>query len=328
MKLPHKPTPNELLRAYDEGFEGWIWNKVIEELWEQFWSGRPELYSMSPKIKDTYAAVQRSYLWQYRHRLDPTAFDEEAQTTGDCTSHGDRNARDFTCAVEVFRNKNKTYKRSATEPTYGYRGFAGEGMDPARAAEFVTKVGFLHRELYNDTSKGINLDLRKYNANIGINWGRSGVPKNIQELCKLHNVGTHVRPTSAEQVADLLANGYAGHSGQNWGTSSRTNKDGINRRTTGWSHDMATGGFDFTKEIWKEEVFFVFNSWEDWNEPNPVWKAHEDILGPWITGCIIVPRDEYERYFVKSGSIHFYSDVDGFPVRELPDFTEGLLDVL
>lgn len=246
-----------------------------------------------------------------------------------CTSHGSRNARDFTRAVESFRSGAKSYgKRGATEPTYGARGWAGEGMDPTTAAKFETEVGFLFRDLYSDTSTGLNLDLRKYNANIGTNWGRKGVPENVKELCRKHKVGHSTRPRTSDEVADLLSQGFAGHSGQNWGTSSKQNKDGINRKSASWSHDMATGGFDFTKEIWKEEVFFVFNSWEDWNQPNPVWKAHEDVLGPWITGCIVIERSEYEKYFVKNGSIHFYSEVDGFPVRSLPDFSEGLSDVL
>lgn len=327
--LPHNPTPEELHKAYEDGFEGWLWNKEIEAKWEKFWEERPTLYTMNPELKDIHKEVGKAYLWQYRHKVDPRAFDEERQTTGDCTSHGSRNARDFTRAVESFRGNSKLYgKRSATEPTYGARGWTGEGMDPTDAARFETEVGFLFRELYNDPSTGLNLDLRKYNANIGINWGRSGVPENVKALCRKHKVGSSVRPTDSGEVADCLARGSAGHSGQSWGTSSKQPKDGINRKSASWGHDMATGGFDFTKEIWKEEVFFVFNSWEDWNEPNPVWLAHQDVLGPWITGCIVIAREEYERYFVKSGSIHFYSAVDGFPLTSLPDFSEGLLDVL
>ena len=236
-----------------------------------------------------------------------------------CTSHGDRNARDITRSVEILNGDSEQYyKRGATEPTYGARGHSGQGMDPYRAAKFVTEWGFLFRESYRDSSKGITLDLSKYNANIGINWGRSGVPQDIKELCKQYNVGEFISPKTAEEALDLLAAGKACHSGQSWGTSDSQRSDGINRKSDSWSHDMATGGYDLTREFFKEEVVFVHNSWGRWNEPNPVWLAHEDVYGKWIPGTMAIPLSEWEDYFVNSGSIHFYSDVKGFPISELP----------
>jgi hypothetical protein len=210
------------------------------------------------------------------------------------------------------------YKRTATEPTYGARGHAGQGMDPYRAAKFETEYGFLFRENYRESSLGINLDLSTYNSNIGHNWGRSGVPDNIKELCKRYSIGEWYQPKNLVETMDLLASGKAGHSGQNWGTSDNQRADGINRKSGSWSHDMATEGYDFTREFFKEDVFFVPNTWGGWNEPNPVWLAHQDVYGPWIPGMIVVPASEYEDYFVNSGSIHFYSDVKGFPIRDLP----------
>lgn len=320
--LPHRPSPQQLLEAYNDGFEGWLWNKEIEEKWENFCGASPGLYEINPDIKDLHKKVGRALLFRSREKFDPGAYGQEAQTTGDCVSMGDRNARDTSRAVEADRGQSERYyKRGATEPTYGARGHRGQGMDPTMAAEFVTEYGWLFREVYDD----IHVDLSKYNASIGANWGGSGVPDRVKEKCKDHNVGQWTRPGKLEEALDCIAAGYAGHSGQRWGTSSRQPKDGINRKSAGWNHDMGTVGYDLTEEFFKEQVLFVPNSWAEWNEPNPVWLANQDVYGPWIPGMIVVPIHEYEDYFVNSGSIHFYSDIKGFEVKELPSIVSGVL---
>jgi hypothetical protein len=324
--LPHKQSTEAVIKAYQDGLEGWIWNIQVEREWEKFWSGRPSLYTTNQNLKDLHKKHPRIMLWKYREKFDPKAFDEEAQTTGDCVSHGSRNARDITRSVEVARGDSAIYyKRGATEPTYGARGHGGQGMDPTRATEFEMEHGFLFREPYRFPDLGVSVDLSKYNSNIGSNWGRSGVPDGIKELCKQYQVGDNARPTDVEAVMDLLANGNAGHSGQSWGCSSSQPKDGINRKSAGWNHDMATSGYDYSEEYFKEPVIFVNNSWGKWNQPNPVWMANQDVYGPWISGMIVIAVEEYERYFVKSGSIHFYSEIKGFPNKELPWIESGVI---
>ena len=84
---------------------------------------------------------------------------------------------------------------------------------------------------------------------------------------------------------------------------------------------MATVGFDQSGDIWDEVVVFVVNSWGNWNKRNSRWD--DDALGPWITGMMVIPINEYERYFVRSGSIDFYSRVNGFVMSHLPDYGFG-----
>lgn len=305
---------------YVDGLQGWIWNDKVAEEWKNFCSSFTDVYTLNPEIKDLHKERPRALLYLARQKFDPGAFSQEAQTVGDCTSHGSRGARDISRSVEIMNGDSEQYyKRSATEPTYGMRGHMGHGMDPYTAAKFETEFGFLFREAYSDSVKGISLDLTKYNANIGTNWGRTGTPGPIKELCKQYNVGRYTNAKGKNQALDLLASGHACHSGQQWGTSSSQNGDGINRcGWDKWSHDMATGGYDLTCEFFKEEIAIVHNSWGNWNEPNPIWLEHEDVYGEWIPGTIIVPISEWEDYFVEQGSMFFYSDVNGFPISELP----------
>lgn len=316
--FPRRPTPQAIHRAYNTGYPFWRFTRDDERALEDLYtSGPPVLFSdVCPHLAGA-GEGKRALLYRSRALYDPGAFSQEPQTTGDCVSHGDRNARDVTRAVEIHikGEPEEYFRRGATEPTYGARGWTGEGMDPATATRFVHEVGWLPRDDY----PGV-VDLSKYDSRIGTNWGGRGVPEEVKQLCRAHRVGRDIVPRSAGEARDLLASGYAGHSGQNWGTAARTKSDGLNRRAAGWNHDMATVGMDFTRDLWSVEVFFVPNSWGAWNEPNPVWMQHQDILGPWIPGMIVVPADEYERYFVRSGSISFYADIVGVPRKPLPDW--------
>lgn len=306
-------TPNAIWLAYEEGLPGCHHN---QETLDEFWASQPDAYftDACPHLAGT-GTGKRALLWRSRELYDPGAFGRESQTTGDCVSHGSRNARDTTRAVEIHIQKQpeEYFLRGATEPTYGARGHGGEGMDPARASRFERDTGWLYRQKYDGV-----VDLSKYDSDIGSRWGRGGVPDEVKILCNKFKVGRFILPVLVSDCMDLMANGYAGHSGQSWGTGSLPSSDGLNRKKGSWNHDMATVGYDDTKEVFPETCFFVANSWGAWNQQNPKWD--ERVLGPWIPGMIVVPADEYERYFIDSGSIFYYADIDGVPAKTLPDW--------
>lgn len=262
---------------------------------------------------------KRALLFRSRELFDPGAFGQESQTDGDCTSHGDRSARDTTRCVEIhIKGELERYVgRGATEPTYGYRGHSGAGMDPARAARFVTEYGYAIRKQYP------GLDLSVYDSSIGANWGRRGVPDDVKDICDDFPVGEYVMPDSADEAMALFYNGFACHSGQNVGFADTTNSSGIHNRKGSWNHDMATLGYDDTREIWPTRVYFVVNSWGKWNKQWDKWVRDSElqkILGPPIDGMMTVRSDIWEQYFLGGRSIYFYSNITGFPIQKLPDF--------
>lgn len=266
---------------------------------------------------------KRALLWRSREKYDPGAFAEEAQTTGDCVSQGDRNARDTTRCVEIHikGEPEEYFKRGATEPTYGMRGHTGEGMDPYLASRFVTQYGYLVRDDY-----GV-VNLTKYDSRIGTKWGRGGCPKEVLDLCSEFPVGEYLEPGGYKEALALFFNGYSGHSGQNIGFRNRPNGQGIHEPGGTWNHDMATVGYDDTKEIWPTRVYFVQNSWGDFNEQYDTWKRDTElqkILGPPMPGMIVVAGDVWEKYFMRN--FMFYSDIKGFPSQTIPDYgTEEFL---
>jgi len=141
-------TPGQIVAAYENGLPGWQFN---QETMDALMADRKAL--LFAEVAPHLAGVgkgKRALLWRSREKYDPGAFGQESQTTGDCVSHGSRNAREVTRSVEIHikREPEEFYKRTATEPTYGARGHGGQGMDPAQATRFENDFGFLFRQKY------------------------------------------------------------------------------------------------------------------------------------------------------------------------------------
>lgn len=309
-------SPKALLHAYqNEGMVGYIDSPRDRVL---FLESQPQGVYAEPNIAGS-AKGKRACLWQYLQRLDAKAYTER-QTEPDCTSHASRNARDTTRAVEILvkGEPESFYQRGATEPTYGARGHGGAGMSPARAASFEKDTGFLVRKKYDA------VDLTKYNGAIGARWGRGGVPAEVQELCQHNRVNTIRQIRSIADAKDALFNGYALMSGQYAAWDSKPNKDHVHRRVSpGWSHAMATVGFDDSKSFWPFTVFFIVNSWAKWNQAPQEWPKD---MPAWVPGMIVTTEDDW-AVCVEAQDCYAYGSVDGFPPQRLPDFGAiGLLN--
>jgi len=305
-------TPDRIVAAYEHGLPGWQFDP---DTMDTLMADRKALLfaEAAPHLAGA-GKGKMALLWRSREKYDPGAFGQESQTTGDCVSHGSRNAREVTRSVEIHikREPEEFFLRTATEPTYGARGHGGQGMDPAQATRFENDFGFLFRQEYPFA------DLSVYDSRIGSGWGSRGVPEVVREECRKHNVGQWVAPETAEEVKDLLYSGYALHSGQNFGVRPTSDSRGIAVPGGSWSHDMATVGYDDTRQVYPVCVFLVANSWGRWNQPPKVWP--EDRYGPWPEGSFWVAEDVYARYFVGSRSIFAYCDIRGVPQKKLPDY--------
>lgn len=308
-------TPHALMRAYEDGMPGYIMDMRAKH---EFLDGQKYQYFDEPNIKGS-GIGKRALLWQYAKKLDSRCFTER-QTTGDCVSHGSRNARDISRAVEILVKKEPEdwFRMGATEPTYGARGHGGEGMSPARASQFERDFGFLARTKY----EGV-VDLTNYNGSIGSRWGSSGVPENVKELCKKHKVGVISCVKTQADLMDAMFNGYAAHSGQFAAWDATSNSKGIHGRASGgWAHDMATVGYDDTKEFFPFRVWMIMNSWGPWNQKPKAWPKE---YGEWVPGMILTSADDYD-VCVDSADCWTYGSIEGYPPQRLPDYgTIGLL---
>lgn len=233
----------------------------------------------------------------------------ESQTTGDCVSHSTRNAVDVTRAVEIDINgEAESFEyRGATEGIYQSRGHYGQGMSCSRAASYVSEIGgLLIRKNYGE------IDLSKYNSSIG---ARHQIPDSIYEdEAKKNPVSTVSLVSTVEEARDALANGYGLSCCSDLGFSEVRDENGIARRSGSWSHAMAWIACDDTREIYDETLFLVQNSWGKWNS-GP--KRHGQPDGSfWI-------REKDARAILNSDGSFAFSNVVGFPARQLPNYGLG-----
>ena len=178
-------SPKTLYDMYNEGFSGCIYEpEHLEKLMSKL--KYPYFGDANDFIKDT-GKGKLSTPFKSVLKFDKAAY-EERQTTGDCVSHGTRNAVDITRAIEIHINHEREawIARGATEAIYGSRGHGGQGMSCSRAAEFVNKIGGV---LIRKNYEGV-IDLSKYNSSIGSRWGSSGVPEAVKQIGQKHQIKT------------------------------------------------------------------------------------------------------------------------------------------
>ena len=300
-----KFSPQELYQNYRQGFSGCLWEEhVYEELIQT--SKYAYFKEGSKKIKNS-GKGKLSTPFKSVLKFDKKAFDER-QTTGDCVSHGTRNACDLSRAVEIDIKKERKgwVIRGATEAIYGARGHGGQGMSCARAATFVSESGgIVLRKNYPGVA-----DFTKYNGNLGAGQGARGLPDKVIDVANDHQVKTVSLVRTVEEARDALANGYGLAVCSNVGFSNKRDKNGIAKRSGSWAHCMAWVACDDTGS---EPLFLVQNSWGKWNDGgHPEW-------GPIPDGSFLITSDVAAGMLAQNGSYAF-SDFDGFPVQKLPDY--------
>jgi hypothetical protein len=298
-------SSKQLYEMYANGFNGCIdepdhYEKLMHELKYPYFGDASRSIKNSGKGK--LSTPFRSVL-----RFDQLAY-EERQTTGDCVSHGTRNAVDLTRAVEIHVEKEKEawIARGATEAIYGSRGHGGQGMSCSRAAEFVNKIGGV---LVRKNYEGI-IDLTKYNSTIGSRWGSSGVPESVKKLAQKHQIQTVSNIQSVEEARDALANGYGLSVCSSYGFSNKRNDKGISNVSGSWAHCMAWIACDDTGS---EPLFLVQNSWGKWNGGgHPDWGKIPD-------GSFLITAD-VAAGMIRGGGAFAFSAFDGFPPQKLPNY--------
>jgi hypothetical protein len=298
-------SPQELYNNYRKGFSGCIWEQnIFDHLME---TSKYALFGdASKKIKNS-GKNKLSTPYKSVLKFDKNPYNER-QTTGDCVSHGTRNACDVSRAVEidVHGEREGWIARGATEAIYGARGWAGQGMSCARAAEFVSTVGGV---VVRQNYPGI-ADFTKYNGNLGAGWGGRGLPDKVIDLANNHQIKTVSLVRTIEEARDALSNGYGLAVCSNYGFSNKRDKKGFAAQSGSWAHCMAWIACDDTGN---EPAFLVQNSWGKWNDGgHPEW-------GPIPDGSFLIHANVAEGMLKQSGSYAF-SQFDGFPLQKLPSY--------
>ncbi len=298
-------SPQELYNNYRKGFSGCLWEQhVFDNLME---NSKYPLFGVASKRIKSSGKGKLSTPYKSVLKFDKSPYNER-QTTGDCVSHGTRNACDVSRAVEidVHSEREAWIARGATEAIYGARGHGGQGMSCSRAAEFVSKNGgIVLRKNYKDIA-----DFSKYNGNLGAGWGGRGLPDPVIDIANDHQIKTTSLVRTIEEARDALANGYGLAVCSNYGFSNKRDKKGIANTSGNWAHCMAWIACDDTGS---EPLFLVQNSWGKWNDGgHPEWGTIPD-------GSFLIRAEVAAGMLAANGSYAF-SNFDGFPVQKLPSY--------
>lgn len=298
-------SPQEWYTKYRNGYQGAIWNQYeFDHLMETL---KYPLFGDASKRITNSGKGKLSIPYKSVFKFDKNPYNER-QVTGDCVSHGTRNACDVSRAVEidVGGEREAWIARGATEAIYGARGWSGEGMTGSKAAEFVSKIGGI---LIRQNYKGV-VDLSKYNGMLGAGWGGRGVPDAVLDLANDHQIKTTSLVRTVEEARDALANGYGIAVCSNYGFNSTRDKKGFARQSGSWGHCMAWIACDDTNG---DTSFLVQNSWGKWNDGgHPDW-------GPIPDGSFLIHSDVAEGMLKQNGSYAF-SNFNGFPLQKLPNY--------
>jgi|TARA_Y100001937_G_scaffold52257_1_gene72350 hypothetical protein len=300
-------TPDELIKAYEDGFVGGECDP--EDVMALLGELPMPLFGAAAWDLDSSGAGKLSTPFKSLLKFVKDFGPSERQTTGDCVSHSTRNAVDITRAVEIdIKGEAESFEaRGATEGIYQSRGHMGQGMTCSGSARYVNKTGgILLRKNYGD------VDLSKYNSTLG---AKKRIPNDIYVTeAKKHQVKTISLVTTIEEARDALANGYALSCCSQVGFTSMRDKNGISNRKGSWAHAMAWIACDDTRKVYDETLFLIQNSWGKWNS-GP--KVHGQPDGSfWV-------REKDARSILNARGSFVFSDVDGFPARQLPDYGLG-----
>ena len=300
-------SPTELLNAYNNGFMGAKCDP--EELIELLGKWHMPLFGAAAYKLEGSGAGKLSLPFKSLLKFDSGFGPAEAQTTGDCVSHATRNAVDIARAVEIdiMGQPESFVARGATEAIYQSRPWSGEGMTCGGAAKYITEIGgILFRKKYD------SVDLSVYNSKLG---SSKRIPQNIyKDEASKHPVKTASLIMTVAEARDAIANGYGLAACSDVGFGSVRDANGIIRAKGSWAHAMAWIGCDDTRELFDETLFLIQNSWGKWND-GPKRHGQPD-------GSFWVRQSDAERILSQRETFVF-SDVIGFPARQLPHYGIG-----
>jgi len=294
-------TPSKILKLYRHGFVGSICDpedvkKLMGEL-------PMPVFGVAAHNLFGDGDGKLSLPFKSLLKFDPGFGPAERQTTGDCVSHATRNAIDITRSVEIDikGDREQFVSRGATEGIYQSRGHRGQGMSCSSAARYVYEEGgILLRKDYG------KVDLSKYDSEIGADHE---IPDSIyRDEAQKHQVKTISSVRTVQEAKDALANGYSLSVCSGHGFSSKRDKNGIAKKSSGWNHAMTWIACDDTHDVHKESLFLIQNSWGVWNSgPKRLGQPDGSF---WI-------RERDARDMLSGGGAWVFSDVSGFPAKNI-----------
>lgn len=312
---PPPPPPPPVLVEDDGGgvpegmATGWV-HDPIEVALVLAGPNAPGAFSETPAFREG-PEPKAVYLWQvYPQVTGARAPVKNQRAVGSCVAFGTNTAVERTIAAAVASGRPGSWSRIAEEVTYGGSRvevgggrIRGDGSIGAWAAKFVTRYGLVTRGQHG------RHDLREYSEQRCREYGARGVPDDLEPLAREHPVGTAALVRSWAEAKKALASGYGIAVCSSQGFDMRRDASGVCRPRGVWMHCMALDGYYTAAD--GREFGHITNSWGANAHTGPVGWGDPGPDGFWAESRVV------DR-MLRAGDSFAFSDVDGFPVRELP----------
>jgi len=310
-KLVPVPAPAESPGAFTPTF-GWVKDEIA--IRENADPAKVTQFAGTPAGK---AALGDDdvFLWRTVRKVNPKKPEIwypniNQQSVGCCVGCGWKHSADVCLAVQVASGKAEEWKPVSAEVIYGGSRvevgggrISGDGSVGQWAARWCQQVGGLvPMEKFDEA------DLSTFSPQRARTFGRSGVPKAIEDASKLHPVKGCALVTSWADVKRAVGQGYPVAVCSDQGFRMERDATGRARPQGTWAHCMCIIGV----RNGANEGGFILNSWGDQAHTGPVWPPDAPVAGFWADAATI------DR-MVRQGDSFALADAVGFPARKPPD---------
>jgi hypothetical protein len=319
----------ELVNAYDNGFEGAIFDpdgaeeiesgkygNMHDTAQEFGFAGQGE-----GKLTLLYPEV-----WKAAGRSD-FFHGEPNQGCGDCVSHSVKHTLMASMAVSANNGQgswpvmpDSAYKYGAfhPSPTYWLRGKNSDGWSCSTAIKRATDgIGMVQ---CIDWPSPLNMSLAAYSKSIAHKWGATSPPSDVKNQLGGHKVKASSRCKSWETVRDAISAGYALCTCGGEGFSKTRDSNGVSKRSGSWSHALtyiAADETEWAKKNYGGPLVLILNSW------GPSWNGNQGEKPQGNSSLPSIPKGSFWAKWsdVKNRDCYAVSDINSFPNRKLKDWS-------
>jgi hypothetical protein len=244
---------------------------------------------------------------------------------GSCVGWGASLGVDIVAACDVIYRQEPEVVRARTieASLYGFsrvesRGQrsnnGGDGSTGFHAAKAIRDYGCLH---YGIDYGGI-LIREENKQQRDRDWGRNGVPDELEPFAKLRRCSETTLAVNFEQAAAAIQNGYPVVVCSGQGFSMARDEDGFCRPGGVWWHCMTLAGCRWGKR----PGLLCCNSWGD---SNTVGKHYPETMPTSVRNCSFWIDAATCTKMLSGRDSYVYAGYSGFQPTQLPDWTGDVL---
>lgn len=256
------------------------------------------------------------FLWEAERKvLGHTIPCRNQGQVGSCVSFGAAAAVERLMCVQIaIEGRGEEFKDVAQEVIYGGSRIEigggrirGDGSVGAWAAQWCQKYGVVARGVYG------NLDLSQYSEQLCRQLGRTGIPKDLEDIARQRPVKSIVPVATADECRKALASGYPVTVASDQGFTMTRDRDGFCRPSGTWGHQMCIIGY----QKGSRPGFWIQNSWGADAFTGPAGAGNPPDGGFWADERVVAGM-------LSQGDSWAYGDLNGFPGRQLNEwFTQA-----